>query len=88
MLANLFLETAESLRTVAGLARLGRYVTDCAGTRVPISPSCREEFWHHTPVMPGVGIADHGAQRRAVGGSGGFPFFHQIAQRSICSAMP
>ena len=40
----------------------------------------RQEFGHHAPVVPLVGIADHGAQRRAVGRPSGFPLLDQIAQ--------
>jgi hypothetical protein len=40
----------------------------------------RQEFGRHAPVVPLVGIADHGAQRRAVGRPSGFPLLDQIAQ--------
>ena len=40
----------------------------------------RQEFGHHAPVVPLVRIADHGAQRRAVGWPSGFPLLDQIAQ--------
>ena len=41
---------------------------------------CSQEFGHHAPVVPLVGVADHGTQRGAVGRPSGFPLLDQIAQ--------